>query len=508
MSSEGRRGGRGTRRAARLTAAAAQLPALKRRIPLYEVLDAEALERVHRASLKILQEVGIDFRDPESLSIWREQGADIEGERVRLAPELVMRLVATTPSTFTLNARNPERSVEVGGDSTVFATTYGSPFVRMLDGERRYGTLDDLHVFHKLAYTAPAIHVTGAVTCEPTDIPIPKRHLHITKSAFLHSDKPIMGPVTAPERAADAVKMAEIVFGAEFVAKNPVMTAIINANTPLVWDETMLGALKIYARAWQPAILAPFTMAGANTPASATATVAELNAEALAGLAFAQAVNPGCPMIYGNFLATVSMRSGAPMAGTSETALMNLMIGQLARKYGVPWRSSGMITGSKVTDAQAGYESAFNMLPILLAGCNYVMHSAGWTEAGLTASLPKFMIDAEQMAMLYKLGQGPRFDDFDEAVATVGDVGPGGHFLGTDHTQAHFKDAFFTADLADNNSFEQWQAEGAKDMTTRGVEAARRAIDAYEPPPIDPGIVEALDAYVREREAVLPEGLE
>ncbi|MCB1882798.1 MAG: trimethylamine methyltransferase family protein [Geminicoccaceae bacterium] len=508
MLREVRRGGRGARRAERLSTVVRSLPTLERKIPLYEVLGEEQLERVHRASLMILEEVGIDFRDPESLAIWKDKGADVQGERVHIPPELVMELVAKTPSSFDLVGRNPERSVVVGGNKTVFATNYGSPFVRMFDGERRYGTLEDLAVFHKLAYMAPALHITGAVTCEPTDIPIPKRHLHITKSAIVHSDKPIMGPVTAPERAEDAVKMVRMVYGEDVVANNCVMVSLVNANTPLVWDETMLGALKVYARAGQAMILAPFTMAGANTPASAVATVAELNAEALAGLAFAQAVNPGVPMIYGNFLATVSMRSGAPMAGTSETALMNFMIGQLARKYDVPWRSSGMLTGSKVCDAQAGYESAFNMLPILLAGCNYVMHTAGWSEAGLTANLAKFMIDAEQMEMLYKLAQGPQMGDFDEAVATIKGVGPGGHFLGTDHTQAHFKDAFFSSELADNNSFEQWQAEGAKDMNARGIEAARRALDSYEAPPIDPGIVEALDAYIAEREAVLPNSLE
>jgi trimethylamine---corrinoid protein Co-methyltransferase len=210
-------------------------------------------------------------------------------------------------------------------------------------------------------------------------------------------------------------------------------------------------------------------------------------------------------MIFGSFLAAVSMKSGAPMAGTSELALMNLMIGQLARRYRLPWRSSGMLTGSKVTDAQAAYESAFNMLPILLAGANYVMHCAGWTEAGLTASFAKFMLDAEQMEMVHKLGRGPRFEDFDEALATVREVGPGGHFLGTGHTQAHFKDAFFMAELFDNNSFEQWQADGAKDAAQRGLEAARRALDAYEAPPLDPGVEEGLRDFVARREAELPD---
>ncbi|MCB2054102.1 MAG: trimethylamine methyltransferase family protein [Geminicoccaceae bacterium] len=508
MAQEGRRGGRGARRAERTSHAVHALPALVRRIPVYEVLNDEGLEMIHDASLAILEEIGIDFRDAESLAIWKEQGADVQGERVHVPRDLLMKLVEQAPSEITMNARNPERTVTIGGARTAFGPTYGSPFVRMADGARRYGTLDDLAVFHKLAHMAPAMHNTGSVTCEPTDSPVSRRHLHITASALRHSDKPFMGPVTAPERAEDAVTMVGIVMGDDFVRKNCVMTCILNCNSPLVWDETMLGAMKVYARNNQASIAAPFTLAGANTPASTVATTAELNAEALAAIAFTQAVNPGSPVIYGNFLATVSMKTGAPMTGNSECALMNFMIGQLARKYGVPWRSSGMITGAKTCDAQAGYESAFNMLPILLAGANYVMHTAGWSEAGLTANLAKFMIDAEQMQMIYKLGQGLRFDDVPEALASIRDIGPGGHFLGTAHTQAHFQDAFFMSDLADNNSFEQWQLDGEKDMAARGLEAAKKALEGYEQPSLDPAIEEALAAFIARRESEIPGSFE
>ncbi len=482
------------------------LPPLERRLPVYEILDEERLERLHDASMRILEETGIAFQDGEALALWRAAGAAVEEQRVRIPRALLLELVARAPSRFTLHARNPARSLEIGGNRTVFFPSYGSPFVRMFDGERRYGTLEDLAVFHKLAHLSPALHGTGAVTCEPVDLPVPRRHLHVTLSAIRHSDKVFMGPVTAPERAEDAVRMAGILFGEGFVAENPVMVSLVNCNSPLVWDGTMLGALRVYARAGQPVIVSPFTMAGANTPASVPATVAQLNAEALAGIAFAQLCRPGCPVIYGNFLAAVSMRSGAPMAGTGELALMNLMIGQLARRYGLPWRSSGMLTGSKITDAQAGYESAFNMLPILLAGCNLVMHSAGWTEAGLTVGLAKFMLDAEQMAMLHRLGQGPRFADFEAAVAAVAEVGPGGHFFGTAHTREHFEAAFFMAELFDNNSFEQWQAEGARDAAGRALEAARARLAAYEAPALEPAVAEALLAFVRKREEHLPEG--
>lgn len=504
MAREARRGGRGARRAERLSTELRTLPGLHYRIPVYEVLNEEGLELIHDASCRILEEIGIEFRDAEALAIWRDQGADVQDERVHIPRALLLELVGRAPARFTLHARNPERSVEIGGKNAAFAPNYGSPFVRMADGERRYGTLDDLHALHKLAHLAPTMHNIGSVICEPTDSPVSHRHLHITASAIRHSDKSFMGPVTAPGRAADAVEMARLVFGAAFVEENAVMVSLANANTPLVWDETMLGAVKVYARANQAMVLAPFTLAGANTPASAVATVAQLNAEALAGMAFAQAVRPGAPVIYGNFLATVSMKSGAPMAGTSETALMNFMIGQLARRYNVPWRSSGLLTGSKICDAQAAYESAFNMLPILLAGANFVMHCAGWSEAGLTCNLAKFMLDCEQMEMLYRLAQGPRFDDFSEALEAIREVGPGGHFLGTGHTQAHFQDAFFMSQLGDNNSFEQWQLDGSKDATARGQEAARAALQSYEAPPLEPAILEALDAFIARREAEIP----
>lgn len=501
----GRRGGREARRAIRTAVAARWLPPLKRALPLYEVLTEEQAERIHGTAMRLLETIGIEFREDAALATWRAAGADVREQRVRIPRQLLLELVAQAPERFTLHARNPERNAEIGGGTTVFGPTYGSPFVRGFDGERRYGTIEDLNNLHKLAHMAPALQNAGSVICEPVDVPIPKRHLRITASAIRHSDKSFMGPVTHPARAEDAVAMAGIVFGEAFVRDNAVMVGLVNGNSPLVWDATMIGALRVYARAGQALVVAPFTLAGANTPASATATVAELIAEALAAIAFAQLERPGAKMILGSFLAAVSMKSGAPMAGTGELALMNLMIGQMARRYRLPWRSSGMLTGSKVADAQAGYESAFNMFPIMLAGANYVMHCAGWTEAGLTASYAKFMLDAEQMEMLWKFGHGLRFEDFDEAISTVAEVGPGGHFLGTAHTQAHFQDAFFMSELFDNNSFEQWLADGAKDAATRGLEAARRALDGYTAPALDAGIEEALGEFVARRERELPD---
>jgi trimethylamine--corrinoid protein Co-methyltransferase len=503
----GRRGGRSQRRRARLSAPIVQLPTLQRQIPVYEVLNEEGVELIHEASMKILEETGIEFRDAESLEIWRQAGAEVSGERVRIDRRLLLDLVAKAPEVFTLHARNPERTVKIGKENTVFVPTYGSPFVLDWEGQRRYSTLADLQNFHKLAYMSPALHLTGGITCEPVDIPVPKRHLHTAYSCLKHSDKPFMGAVTAPERAADCIEMCKLVFGEDYLEDHAVIVSVTNCNSPLVWDATMLGAIKVYTRANQPCILSPFVMAGANTPANSVAAVAQLNAEALACIAFTQALRPGCPMLYGQFLATVSMKSGAPMAGTPEISLMNFMVGQLARRYRLPWRSSGMTAGSKLVDAQAAYESSMTMQSVLLAGANYCFHSAGWLEAGLTASFAKFALDAEQMEMYYRFAQGPVLEDFGDAMAAIREIGPGGHYLGTAHTQQHFQSAFFMPELLDNNSFEQWQSEGQKDASTRGLEKARALLGRFEDegPEMDPAQDEALRDFIARREAVLPD---
>ncbi len=503
-----RRGGRRQRRSDRTAVTLSALPALKRKIPEYEILSADQLEAVHDASMRILEETGIDFRDDEALQMWRAAGAEVQGQRVRLDRALLMALVAQAPPQFTLHGRNPERSVPLGGRYTIFAPNYGSPYVRDLDDRRRYSTLEDLQNFHKLAYLAPVLHVTGGITCEPVDIPIPKRHLHTMFSVLRYSDKPFMGSVTSGERAEDSIAMARIVFGGDYLDSHTVMVSVVNCNSPLVWDATMLDALKVYARNNQAVITAPFVMAGASTPASTVGAVAQLNAEALAGVAFGQVVRAGSPMVYGNFLATVSMKSGAPMGGTPEISQMNFIIGQLARRYRLPWRSSGMVCGSKLFDAQAAYESNMTMSAVLLSGANYIFHSAGWNEAGLSANFAKFMLDCEQTEMFYKLGQGITLNGLEESIADLGQIGPGGHFLGTDYTRENFRSAFYMPEYLDNNSFDQWQSEGALDANTRGLTAARRALETYEAPPMDPAVEEELQAFIAKREAVLPEGVE
>ncbi len=502
-----RSGGRAARRKQRLSAPIVQRRYITRDIPLYELLDAEGIEIIHENSMTILEEIGVEFRDDDALERWRAAGAEVSDSRVRIPRELAMATLALAPSEFTQHARNPERNVVVGGRNTVFAPTYGSPFVRDLDGERRYGTLEDLQNFVKLTYMTPVLHHSGGVICEPVDVPVPKRHLDIVYSHIKYSDKPFMGMVTTGSRAEDTVALCKVLFGDDFVEDNTVLISVTNCNSPLVWDATMLAALRIYAQHNQAVLVTPFIMAGAMSPASTAGAIAQLNAEAVAGMCFAQLVRPGAPVVYGNFVTTVSMQSGAPVMGTPEPAMMIYVTAQLARRYGVPIRTGGMLTGSKLADAQAAYESIQTMLPTMLAGTNFVLHSAGWLEAGLSAGYAKFVLDTDQIAMLDVFAGNVDLSTEAQAMDAVREVGPGSHYLGCEHTQRHYETAFYRPFTADNNSFEQWLAEGSRDADTRARETARNMLDAYQAPPLDPGVDEAVRDFVARRKAELPDGV-
>ncbi|WP_312795057.1 trimethylamine methyltransferase family protein [Tianweitania sp.] len=504
QASAARRGGREARRTIRTTPKFEMRPALHRGLPVVEPMDAEQVERIHEASLAILEDVGVVFRDPIALEDWKRAGADVRGERVYLDRDLVMDLIRTIPPTITYFARDPSKSVELGGQKSIFVPMTGAPYMRDLDDVRRGPTLADLGTFHKLAQMSPALHSSAHHIVEPMDVVVSHRHLHITYSSMKHSDKIFMGMTTSPKNAEDVLDMCEILFGQEFLETHAVTTGNCNGNSPLVWDQVMLGAMRAFCRRNQPVLCSPFVLGGANTPASTAAAVAQLNAEALSALAYTQVIRRGCPAIYGHYLSTVSMQSGAPMAGTPEISLMNFMIGQMARRYNVPWRTSNLLGGAKVFDAQAGYESAMTMMAVLMSGAHYIWHSAGWNEAGMHCSIAKFVVDAEVCDMGYRMTQGIQWDDFDEALAAVRDVGPGGHYLGHPHTQANFERAFFIPHLFDNASIEQWAAAGSKDIKQRALEYARSLLVDYQEPKLDEAKDEELRAYIERRSREIP----
>lgn len=507
-----RRGGSEARRASRARAQGPQLPYITRKVPCYSVLDEEGLSIIEGNADTILEEIGIDFRDdPEALQIWRDAGADVQGERVRMPRGMCRKLIQdNAPREFVQYARNPARNVHIGGACTVFAPAYGSPFIHNLDEGRRYGTIEDFRNFVKLAYLSPAIHHSGGTICEPVDLPVNKRHFDMVYSHMKYSDKCFMGSVTHPERARDTVEMARILFGDEWLdptsgKPRTCVINLINANSPMTFDDTMLGAAKVYARANQACIVTPFILAGAMSPVTVAGTAAQTLAEAMAGMAFVQLVNPGAPVVFGSFASSMSMQSGAPTFGTPEPALVLYVMAALARRLGVPFRSGGSLTASKIPDAQAAAESANTLLPTVLGGVNFVLHTAGWLEGGLAMGYEKFVMDADQAGMMQVMLGGVDLSENGQAMDAIREVGPGKHFLGCSHTQANFEHAFYRSPIADNNSFEQWDAEGRQDIAQRANARWKRLLSEYQAPPLDPAVDEALQTYIAQRKAAAPD---
>ena len=502
-----RTGGRAGRQAARASHHIAREPFLTRTLAPFEVLNEEGLALIEQNADTILQEVGLEFRgDPDALSLFRDAGADVQGERVRFPRGMCRSIVqATAPRQFTQVARNPENNVEIGGRHTVLAPNYGSPFVRDLDNGRRYGTIEDFRNFVKLAYMSPHLHHSGGTVCEPVDVPVNKRHLDMVYSHIRYSDKPFMGSVTAPERARDTVEMARITFGADYLEDHAVILSLINANSPLVWDATMLGAARAYAEANQATLLTPFILAGAMAPVTAAAVCAQTLAESLGGMTLVQLVRPGAPVVLGSFASSMSMQSGAPTFGTPEPALVLYVMAALARRLGVPFRSGGSLCASKIPDAQAAYESAATLQPTVLAGVNFILHAAGWLEGGLACGYEKFVMDADQCGMMAVLVKGLDMSENGQALDAIRENGPGQHFLGTAHTLANFETAFYRSEIADNNSFEQWQEDGSLDAAQRANKVWKRMLFDYEAPPIDPAIDEALQDFIARRKASMPD---
>lgn len=501
-----RGGGRDARRTLRGNASAEITPFLVRHIPPVDMLTDEAAEAIEEAAEIVLEEIGIDFRDDsEALEILKGVGCDIKGERVRFPRGLARQLCQTAPSHFTQYARNPQRNVEIGGNNTVFAPVYGPPFVRDLDGERRYAKIEDFSNFVKLVYMLPGLHHSGGTVCEPVDLPVTKRHLDMIYTHMRYSDKPFMGSVTAPERAQDTVEMCKILFGDNFVGPNCVTVSLINANSPMTWDEMMLGSLKVYARAGQGVVISPFILAGAMSPVSVAGTLVQTLAEAMSGIAFAQAVNPGAPCIFGSFASSISMQTGAPTFGTPEPAKVLYGCAKLARRLGVPFRSGGSLTGAKTVDAQAAYESAHTLLPTVLGGVNFTLHSAGWLEGGLVADFAKLILDADQLTMMDSMVSGIDVSENGLALNALREAGPGQHFLGNAHTQANFETAFWRSSMTDNKTFEQWDIEGRIESEERARARAREMLASYQAPELDPAIDEALKEYIQSRKNSLPD---
>jgi trimethylamine--corrinoid protein Co-methyltransferase len=499
-----RSGGRAGRAALRASHVIERVPYITRTMTPFEILSEESLATIEYAADSVLEEVGIEVRDyPEALPMFAGAGAIVDGTRVRFPRGMCREIVSrSAPSSYVQHARNPQQSVVIGGNNTVFAPNYGSPFVHDLDNGRRYATLADFQNFVKLAYSSPWLHHSGGTVCEPVDVPVSKRHLDMVYSHLKYSDKPFMGSVTAGSRAQDSVDMARVGFGGDLQDRT-VMTSLINASSPLVWDGTMLAAAQVYAENNQACIITPFILAGAMAPATSAGVAVQTLAEALAAMTFTQIVRPGAPVVFGSFASSMSMQTGAPTFGTPEPALVLYTVAALARRLGVPFRSGGSLTASKVPDAQAAYESANTLQPTVLGGVNFVLHAAGWLEGGLAIGYEKFVLDCDQLGMMHTFARGLDISDNGLALDALRTNPPGNHFLGTSHTLANFETAFYRSDTADNSSYEQWTDEGGLDAAQRANAIWKRRLAEYEAPALDEAIDEELLEFVARRKSEL-----
>lgn len=499
--SQGEERGRGERLARRSRERnAARMAQPVHNLPVYEMVGEEGLQRIHDASMQVLAEVGVEFYDDEARDILRQHSARVEGDTVTFEPGLVAETLTKAPSQFTQLARNPANNLVIGGRHLTFAPVYGPPFVVDKRG-RREAKLEDFENFVRLAYMSPTMHHSGGTIVEPTDVPAPVRHLDMIFSHIKYSDKAFMGSVTSPENAADSIRLAEIVFGAEPIRENPALISLININSPRRLDSTMLGALKVYARARQAVIITPFILAGAMSPVTIAGSIVQQNAEALAGLVFAQMVEPGTPVVYGSFLTNTDLKTGAPMFGTPESQIAITVSAQLARRYNLPFRGGGMYASSKIPDAQAAYESVMTMIPTVQARVNFVLHAAGWLENGMAAGYEKFVMDCELLGMFHKFLEGLDLSEDALAMESIRSVEPGGHHLGTPHTITRFRTAFFRSGLFSYEAADEWAANGSKDAWTAASERVTAMLRDYEPPELDPAIEEELMAFIAQRKA-------
>ncbi|NMG39383.1 trimethylamine methyltransferase [Chelativorans sp. ZYF759] len=477
-------------------------PYIIRNIPNYDILSEENLLRIEATADRILAEIGIEFRDdPDTLAHWKRAGAHVDGVLVRFEPGMLREILKTAPAEFTQHARNPAHSVQIGGNNVVFSPAYGSPFVMDLDQGRRYGTIEDFRNFVKLAQASPWLHHSGGTICEPVDVPVNKRHLDMVFSHIKYSDRGFMGSVTAEERAEDSIDMARILFGRDFVEENCVILGNVNVNSPLVWDGTMTKVLRAYARANQAGVVVPFILGGAMGPVTNAGAIAQSLAETMAGCALTQLERPGAPVIFGNFLSSMALKSGSPTFGTPEPAIGSMVIGQLARRLALPLRCSGNFTTSKLPDAQAMTEGTMSMLAAIHCGANFILHSAGFLDGLLSMSYEKFVLDCDLCGALHTYLDGIKIDDNELALDAFREVGPGNHFFGCAHTMANYQTAFWESGLADNDPFETWSEAGEDDAATRANRQWKKTLAEYEAPPLDPGIADGLEDFMARRKA-------
>ena len=472
-------------------------------MPRYEILSAGSMATLDKGWKRILTELGIEFMKPEALDLFRQAGQRVEGNTVFLDPEFVLEQIALVPQEFEMQARNHDNDVHIGGNHMVFSSVYGSPFVRR-GQERREGSMADFEDFARLAQSFTAMDSVGGVVVEPNDAPLDSRHLDMVYAALTLTDKIFMGNVVSATNAIDTLAMAEIVFGSrQAMEETPICISLVNCNSPLRWDDRMLDAQFEYTKANQPVIMTPFILMGAMSPVTIPAALAQQIAESLSGIVLSQLIRPGAPVVFGSFLSNIDMQSGSPQFGTPESAIGLLCTGQIARRFGLPFRTGGGLNSAQLPDAQAAYESLMTMLPTFLAGTNFVMHTAGWLEGGLVSSFEKYVIDMQILESLQKEFTPLEFTEDSLAFSAHLEVGHGGHFLGAEHTMERFRDCFYRPFLSSSDNFERWNRLGARDTATRAGEIYQKKLEEYQTPPMDDAIRGELAEYVSRRRSEL-----
>ena len=449
----------------------------------FEILTKTQVEKVHETSLQILWKIGVDFSYPPAIEVLKNGGAKVDGERVFFPPKLIEEQIKKAPSQFTLYARNPDNNIIIGGQHMVFAPGYGAPFVTELNSSRRKGTLNDFVNFVKLTGASTNQDICSGVVIEPNDVPHKIRHAQMLYTAMKYSDKCFMGSAMGEQGAKDSLRMASILFGSEAqLAEKPRFISILGSLTPLRYDLRMLGALMEYARAGQPQLISSLSIAGATGPVTLAGNLALQNAEILAGIALAQLVREGTPVIFAGASSNAEMRSGALSIGSPEMAMNTAATAQMARYYKLPGRSGGAVCDAKLPDAQASYESMMNLLMARVSGINFVLHSAGIIESYNCMSYEKFVIDDEMCGMVKKIKQGYKVNDDTLGLDVINEVGPGGHFLDKDHTLVHFRGELYQPALSNRDDFDSWYAKGSPQSMESANKKYKEILESYEVP--------------------------
>jgi trimethylamine--corrinoid protein Co-methyltransferase len=466
-----------------------------------------ALTELEKHADWLHEKIGMEFHgDPAAIDLFAAAGGKVQGERIRFEPGLIRHLCSTAPAQFKLHSRNARHTITIGGDHIVLMPGYGSPFVSDLDRGRRYATIEDFENLVKLTYLSPSLHHSGGTVCEPTDIPVNKRHLDMVAAHLRLSTKPFMGGVTSESRARDSIELARLVHGVEFMDKHAVMQGNINVNSPFIFDGEMSAALRVYAEANQCVCVSPAIFGGAMGPTSTAAISAQTLAEGMIGIALSQLVRPGCPAMLGSFHSTMNLRSGSLTFGTPEANIVTMSLSQLGRRLGVPVRSGGgQVTAANAPDGQAMMDSTNSMWATMISGTHQVWHAAGWLEGGLTMSYEKFVMDLDNCGSMLRMFKGMSVDEECLSKESYRETEPGDNFLSTAHTMRHFATANYESLLPDTGPYETWKENGSQSAARRANTIYKSMLEQYIQPAMDTSCHEAIDGFIAEKKASSPD---